>query len=150
LNLVIPSWFASNGYFGVRMVEMATRYGAEVRRIDRPGGDVFALEEIEGALKKKTAKVVALVHAETSTGALQPLDGIPEIAHRYRGLLVLECVTLLGGVPVKIDEWDVDVAYSGTKKPYPARRDWLLWRRGNALFKPGTCARSNLRIGIWI
>jgi alanine-glyoxylate transaminase/serine-glyoxylate transaminase/serine-pyruvate transaminase len=59
---------------------------------------------------------VALVHAETSTGALQPLEGIADAVHRYGGLLLVDCVTSLGGLPVTIDDWDVDVAYSGTQK----------------------------------
>lgn len=104
------------GYFGTRMVDMAGRYGATVRRLDKPWGDVFTLDEIEAELKKAPAKVLALVHAETSTGALQPMEGMAELAHRYGALLVIDCVTSLGGLPVKVDEWDVDVAYSGTQK----------------------------------
>jgi alanine-glyoxylate transaminase / serine-glyoxylate transaminase / serine-pyruvate transaminase len=118
-NLVEPGdpvLVCVNGYFGERMVEMANRYGAEVKRIDRPWGEVFTAEQVEDALKKRPAKIVALVHAETSTGALQHLDGIPETVHRHGGLVLLDCVTSLGGVPVKIDEWGVDVAYSGTQK----------------------------------
>jgi alanine-glyoxylate transaminase/serine-glyoxylate transaminase/serine-pyruvate transaminase len=104
------------GYFGTRMVDMAGRYGATVRRLDKPWGDVFSLDEIEAELKKAPAKVLALVHAETSTGALQPMEGMAELAHRYGALLVIDCVTSLGGLPVKVDEWGVDVAYSGTQK----------------------------------
>jgi alanine-glyoxylate transaminase/serine-glyoxylate transaminase/serine-pyruvate transaminase len=105
-----------NGYFGERLCDMASRYGAEVRRLERSWGDVFAVEDVEKALQDKPAKLVALVHAETSTGALQPMDGMAEAVHRSGGLLVLDCVTSLGGVPVTIDAWDVDVAYSGTQK----------------------------------
>ena len=105
-----------NGYFGERLCDMAERYGANVRRIERPWGTVFSSEEIETELKKKPAKLVALVHAETSTGALQPMEFMGEIAHRYGALLVMDCVTSLGGIPVKVDEWGVDVAYSGTQK----------------------------------
>jgi len=105
-----------NGYFGERLCDMAGRYGAVVRRLDKAWGEVFSPEEIEAELKKKPAKLVALVHAETSTGALQPLEGMSEIVHRHGGLLLIDCVTSLGGVPVKIDEWGVDIAYSGTQK----------------------------------
>ena len=59
---------------------------------------------------------MALVHGETSTGALQPMEGLAEVVHRHGGLLVVDCVASLGGVPVKVDAWDVDVAYSGTQK----------------------------------
>ena len=105
-----------NGYFGERLCEMASRYGAEVRRLDRPWGEVFSVGEVEQALRQQPVKLVALVHAETSTGALQPLDGMAEVIHRYEGLFLIDCVTSLGGVPVKIDEWGVDIAYSGTQK----------------------------------
>jgi alanine-glyoxylate transaminase / serine-glyoxylate transaminase / serine-pyruvate transaminase len=105
-----------NGYFGERLCEMASRYGAQVNRIDKPWGDVVRLEEIDAALRKQPAKVVALVHAETSTGALTSLEGIADIVHQHGALLLVDCVTSLGGVPMKIDEWDIDIAYSGTQK----------------------------------
>jgi alanine-glyoxylate transaminase/serine-glyoxylate transaminase/serine-pyruvate transaminase len=108
---------AVKGYFGERMCDMAARYGAQVDRIDRPWGQVFDPDEIEQALGKAKYKLFAIVHAETSTGALQP--GIAEIAaaaHQAGALLVLDTVTSLGGLPVQIDAWDVDVAYSGTQK----------------------------------
>jgi alanine-glyoxylate transaminase / serine-glyoxylate transaminase / serine-pyruvate transaminase len=118
-NLVEPDdsvLVCVNGYFGARMVDMAQRYRAEVRQIERPWGEVFTLEEIETQLKYKPAKLVAIVHAETSTGALQPIEGLADVVHRYGGLLLVDCVTSLGGVPVTIDAWDVDAAYSGTQK----------------------------------
>ena len=105
-----------NGYFGERLCDMAGRYGAEVRRVERDWGDVFSPEDFEAALAQKPAKLVALVHAETSTGALQPMAGIAEVVHRHGGLLVMDCVTSLGGVEVAVDAWRVDVAYSGTQK----------------------------------
>jgi alanine-glyoxylate transaminase/serine-glyoxylate transaminase/serine-pyruvate transaminase len=105
-----------NGYFGERLCDMAARYGAVIRRLEKPWGQVFTTAEIEAELSKKPAKLVALVHAETSTGALQPMEGMAEVVHRHGGLLLIDCVTSLGGVPVKIDEWDVDIAYSGGQK----------------------------------
>ncbi|MBN2549874.1 MAG: alanine--glyoxylate aminotransferase family protein [Anaerolineales bacterium] len=105
------------GFFGERLAEMAQRYGALVDRVEKPWGEVFDPVEIEEALKAKTYKLIALVHAETSTGALQP--GIAEIAaaaHRHGALLVLDTVTSLGGMPVEIDAWQVDVAYSAAQK----------------------------------
>lgn len=105
-----------NGYFGERLCDMAGRYGAEVRRLECDWGGVFTLEEVEAELRKKPAKLVALVHAETSTGALQPIEGLAHIVHSYGGMLVLDCVTSLGGMPVEIDKNGIDVAYSGTQK----------------------------------
>ena len=104
------------GYFGERLCEMAGRYGAKVRRIDRNPGEVFHVDEFEAELRKEPAKLVALVQAETSTGVLQPMDGLADVVHRYGGLLVMDCVTSLGGVPVLVDEWEVDVAYSCSQK----------------------------------
>ncbi len=108
---------AINGYFGERLYDMAGRYGAHVDRLDRPWGQVFASDEIKAALKRKKYKLLALVHAETSTGALQL--AIPEItaaAHDQGTLVVLDTVTSLGGLPVEIDAWQVDIAYSGSQK----------------------------------
>jgi len=105
-----------NGYFGERLCDMAGRYGAEVRRLERPWGQVFDPAEIEAALRQKPAKLVALVHAETSTGARQPLEEMAAIVHRFGALFLVDCVTSLGGVPLEIDKWDIDVAYSGTQK----------------------------------
>lgn len=105
-----------NGYFSERLCEMAERYGAVMRRLEKEWGDVFSLEEVEAELKKNPAKILALVHAETSTGALQPLEGMGELAHQYGALFLIDCVTSLGGVPIKIDERGVDIAYSGTQK----------------------------------
>ncbi len=108
---------AINGYFGERLFDMAGRYRAQVDRLERPWGQVFDPSEFETALQGKNYKLVALVHAETSTGAWQP--GIAEIAaaaHRHGALLVLDTVTSLGGLPVEIDAWEVDVAYSASQK----------------------------------
>lgn len=106
----------SAGFFGNRLEEVARRHGVEVVKIEKPWGEVFTSEEIEAALRNSEAKAVALVHAETSTGAHQPLEGLGEIVHRHGALLIVDCVTSLGGIPVKLDEWGVDAAYSGTQK----------------------------------
>lgn len=108
---------AVNGYFGERLCDMASRYGAQVDRIDCAWGDVFEVSTIESALNKKQYKLFAIVHAETSTGARQPnLKEIAGLVHQNGGILVLDTVTSLGGLPVEIDTWGVDVAYSGTQK----------------------------------
>ncbi len=105
------------GFFGERLVEVASRYGAEVDRLDCAWGKVFNPDEIRAALSKKRYKLVALVHAETSTGAGQPgIASIADAAHENGALMVLDTVTSLAGLPVKIDEWGVDVAYSAAQK----------------------------------
>ncbi len=104
------------GFFGNRLEEVALRHGAEVAKIEKPWGEVFTVAEVEAALKASSAKVVAIIQAETSTGALQPMGGLAEMVHRHGALLVMDCVTSLGGVAVKVDEWGVDAAYSGTQK----------------------------------
>ncbi|OGP85832.1 MAG: alanine--glyoxylate aminotransferase [Deltaproteobacteria bacterium RBG_16_58_17] len=106
-----------NGYFSERMCEMARLYGADVKRIEKSWGDVFTQEEVEAALAaNKPVKLFALIHAETSTGALQPLEGMGEIAHRHGALLLVDCVTSLSGAPLKIDEWGIDLAFSASQK----------------------------------
>jgi len=106
-----------NGYFSDRMCEMAKIYGAHVIRIEKAWGDVFTPEEVETALQQNgNAKIVALIHAETSTGALQPLQGIGEIVHRYGALFLVDCVTSLSGVPLAIDAWGIDIAFSASQK----------------------------------
>ena len=105
------------GYFSGRMRQMAERMGAKVTHIDREWGTVFTPEEVEAALAGMSApKVLAIVHAETSTGALQPLQEIVQLAHRHGALVVVDAVTSLGGCPLLIDEWDIDVCFSGTQK----------------------------------
>ncbi len=105
------------GYFGERLYEMAGRYTDNVDRIERPWGEVFDPDEIKTALGQKKYKVLALVHAETSTGVLQKgIAEIAEAAHQQGTLLVMDTVTSLGGMPVEIDNWDVDVAFSATQK----------------------------------
>ncbi len=105
------------GYFSQRMAQMAERMGAQVTVITQQWGRIFEPEQVETALKgMKKPKVVAVVHAETSTGILQPIEEIIEIAHRYGALVVADAVTSLGGCPLLIDEWKVDVCFSGTQK----------------------------------
>lgn len=105
-----------NGVFGGRMADVAGRYGAEVTTIERNFGEIFTPEEIADVVKKTSPKVVGIVHAETSTGAWQPLEEISEIVHDAGALLLADCVTSLGGVPVDVDEWGLDAVYSGTQK----------------------------------
>jgi len=105
------------GYFSDRMRQMVHRMGAEATILERQWGTVFEPGEIEDALAKmQSPKVVAIVHAETSTGVLQPLNEIIEITHRHGALIVVDAVTSLGGCPLLIDEWNIDVCFSGTQK----------------------------------
>lgn len=104
------------GYFGQRLADVASRTGANVRVIEAPVGEVIDPSRFEDELKRKAAKVVALVHAETSTGALQPVKEVAEIAHRYGALIIADCVTSLGGLPVEVDAWGLDAASSCSQK----------------------------------
>jgi alanine-glyoxylate transaminase/serine-glyoxylate transaminase/serine-pyruvate transaminase len=79
-------------------------------------GEVFDLQQIRETVQRLRPKAVGIVHAETSTGAWQPVAGLGETCHEFNALLILDTVTSLGGVPVEIDAWDVDAVYSGTQK----------------------------------
>jgi alanine-glyoxylate transaminase/serine-glyoxylate transaminase/serine-pyruvate transaminase len=105
-----------NGVFGMRMADVASRCGAQVEKIEAPWGTVFDQADVIKAIDRIKPKVVAIVHAETSTGAHQPVDRIGMEARDRGALFLLDCVTSLGGVPVEIDKWQVDAAYSGTQK----------------------------------
>ena len=105
-----------NGYFGERMVDMAGRYGANVTRMEAPWGTAFDLDTIRAAMEASRPRVLGLVHAETSTGARQPLEGVRQLCDEHDCLLLLDTVTSLGGVELFLDEWGVDAAYSGTQK----------------------------------
>ncbi len=106
-----------HGYFGGRLAEMASRLGAQVDRIERPLGEIFDPAEIESALRSKKYRFMTIVHAETSTGAEQlQIKEIAQAAHQNGALLVLDTVTSLGGIPVRVDEWGVDLAYSASQK----------------------------------
>lgn len=104
------------GYFGNRLVDMAERYGADVRTITKPWGQVFSLEELRTAMATHRPAILALVHAETSTGARQPLEGVGDLCREYNCLLLVDTVTSLGGVPIGLDAWGVDLAYSCSQK----------------------------------
>lgn len=118
-NLVEPGdrcLIGVNGVFGGRLAEKARRAGGQVETAQAEWGQVFDQDDLIARIEQDKPALVALVHAETSTGALQPLDRIGAAVHRYGGLFVIDCVTSLGGVPVRIDQWEVDGAYSGTQK----------------------------------
>jgi alanine-glyoxylate transaminase/serine-glyoxylate transaminase/serine-pyruvate transaminase len=120
VNLVEPGdgvIVGVNGVFGGRMSEVAERAGATVERVEAPWGTVIQAERIEAALRRTPrAKLVAIVHAETSTGAWQPLADIGRLAREHDALFLVDCVTSLGGAPVDVDALGIDAAYSGTQK----------------------------------
>jgi len=106
-----------NGLFGERMVDNARRCGAEVISVNSDWGRIIEPEAIEAVLKaQKKVKLVALVHAETSTGILQPLAEISQLAKQYEALFLIDTVTSLAGHEVAVDDWGIDICYSGTQK----------------------------------
>ncbi len=120
VNLVEPGDTALvcvNGVFSTRMADIVERCGGKLVKLETPWGQVTDLARIEEALKKNApVKVVAVVHAETSTGAQQPIEGLGKLCHQHGALLVVDTVTSLGGVPVEVDGWEADAVYSGTQK----------------------------------
>jgi alanine-glyoxylate transaminase/serine-glyoxylate transaminase/serine-pyruvate transaminase len=106
-----------NGVFGTRLATVVERCGGKAVRIETPWGHSITPEAVEAALRRAgPVKAVALVHAETSTGAAQPLDGMGHICRTHNALLVVDAVTSLGGMPVDVDAWGIDICYSGTQK----------------------------------
>jgi len=119
-NVVEPGDTAvvcQNGYFAVRMADMVRRCGGEVVLVEADWGKLIEPEHVEAALKNAgRVKVVAIVHGETSTGVLQPLEEISRLAHEHGALLLADAVTSLAGCELRIDDWGIDVCYSGTQK----------------------------------
>jgi alanine-glyoxylate transaminase/serine-glyoxylate transaminase/serine-pyruvate transaminase len=106
-----------NGVFGARMKDVMERCGATVHAIEQTWGETFSLTQISGALDQHPkAKVLGIVHAETSTGAHQSLEGISTLCQKRGALLVVDAVTSLGGHELRVDDWGIDAIYSGTQK----------------------------------
>jgi alanine-glyoxylate transaminase/serine-glyoxylate transaminase/serine-pyruvate transaminase len=106
-----------NGVFGLRMKDVMERCGATVHALEATWGEGFTREQIAAKLDQHPkVKVLAIVHAETSTGAHQPLDGIADLVHARGALLVVDAVTSLGGHELEVDAWGIDAIYSGTQK----------------------------------
>jgi alanine-glyoxylate transaminase/serine-glyoxylate transaminase/serine-pyruvate transaminase len=106
----------ANGYFSDRLTELAKRHSANVVRFEKGWGETFTDEEATEFIRREKPMVVAYVHAETSTGALQSGQAICTAAHDAGALVIADCVTSLGGVPVEFDRTGIDVAYSCTQK----------------------------------
>ena len=107
---------AKKGYFGNRLVDMASRYKADVSVIEKEWGKTFTLEEIKYEIETNKPAIFAIVHAETSTGVLQSLEGIGDICRENNCLFLVDAVTSLGALELLIDEWKIDIAYSCSQK----------------------------------
>lgn len=106
----------ANGYFSDRLTEMAKRNGANVVRFEKAWGETFSDAEAADFIRREKPAVVGYVHAETSTGALQEGQAICAAAHDAGALVIADCVTSLGGLPVEFDRTGIDIAYSCTQK----------------------------------
>lgn len=118
-NLIEPGMkfgIFANGYFCDRITEMGKRHGANVVRLEKPWGEVFSDEEASDFIRRERPNVVAYVHAETSTGALQQGNAICAAAHDVGALVIADVVTSLGAMPVNFDETGIDMAYSCSQK----------------------------------
>lgn len=119
VNLIEPGEEAVvciNGVFGTRMADIVRRLGGQLIRVDGEWGRAIDPEAVRNAVRGKNPKILALVHAETSTGVCQPLEDIANIAHEAGALFLVDMVTSLGGMEVAVDSMGIDVAYSGTQK----------------------------------
>lgn len=119
VNLVEPGdevVVCVNGVFGTRMADIVTRIGGTLIRVDAPWGQAIDPQTVRQAVQGRTPKVMAVVHAETSTGVCQPLEPLADIAAETDALFLVDCVTSLGGMDVGLDRMRIDAAYSGTQK----------------------------------
>ncbi|RJS74444.1 alanine--glyoxylate aminotransferase family protein [Candidatus Bathyarchaeota archaeon] len=105
-----------NGFFGERMKEMVQRCGGNPVVVEAEWGEPIRREDVEKALSESNARVVTIVHAETSTGILQPIKEISRTVHEYDALLVVDAVTSLGGCELDVDEYSIDLCYSASQK----------------------------------
>jgi len=105
-----------NGVFGMRMQDVATRLGAKVDTVEFEWGTPVIPEKVKAQLEKKDYSLVAVVHAETSTGVKNPVAEIGELVKKTNALYLVDTVTSLGGIPVEVDNWNIDILYSGTQK----------------------------------
>lgn len=105
-----------NGVFGGRMADIAERCGAKVTRVEAEWGEPIDPDAVRQALTPRSAKLVAAVHAETSTGARSPIDEISRVAHEAGALFVADTVTSFCGIDLRVDDWDIDAVYTGSQK----------------------------------
>src|SRR3954462_7522571 len=105
-----------NGYFGDRLAQMCERYGATVTRLNAEWGRAYDPDALRQHLKNNGADLVAMVHAETSTGVVNPVRELAAIAREHGALTIVDAVTSLGGMPLEVGAWGIDAAYSCTQK----------------------------------
>ncbi len=111
-----PVLILINGVFGMRMQDVATRLGADVDTLEFDWGTPVIVDVVQKQLSKKTYKLVAVVHAETSTGVMNPVSGIGSLLKNKETLFLVDAVTSFGGTDIFMDDWGIDVLYSGTQK----------------------------------
>src|SRR5690606_34391980 len=141
------------GLFGERMADELARHGAEVVRVEAEWGRAIEVERLVAALDERTAALF-VVHGETSTGVRQPLDGLADACRAVDALLLFDCVTSLGGVPLELDAAGVDAAFSGTQKCLscpPGLAPLTLSERALARVQPGRSWYLDLTLllGYW-
>merc|ERR1711872_47789 len=107
---------ANNGIWGQRSQDMANRQGAEVKEVTTPAGTNFSLSTLEAAVEKHKPDILFITHGESSTGVVQPLEGVGAMCHAHNCLLAVDTVASLGGVSVQADELEIDVIYTGSQK----------------------------------
>jgi alanine-glyoxylate transaminase/serine-glyoxylate transaminase/serine-pyruvate transaminase len=104
------------GYFGDRLAGLMTRYGATVDRLEGEWGRAIDPARVAGALSQHRYDLVGLVHAETSTGVCNPVPEVARLAHQHDALVIVDAVTSLGAMPLEVDAWGIDAAYSCSQK----------------------------------
>lgn len=105
-----------NGLWGQRFADMCTRNGAVVQKIVKPMGEVFTLQDVEAGLQQHKPVLVFVTHGESSGSTLQPLEGLGQLCHKYNSLLLVDSVAACGGVPLFVDDWEIDAIYTGAQK----------------------------------
>ncbi|XP_040204857.1 serine--pyruvate aminotransferase isoform X2 [Rana temporaria] len=107
---------ATKGIWGERAADIAHRIGADVRLLSKAPGEGFTLKEIEKGLAEHKPSLLFITHGESSSGVVQPLDGLGDLCHRYNCLLLVDSVASLGGAPIYMDKQGIDILYSGSQK----------------------------------
>lgn len=151
-NIIEPgdqALVCTNGYFGFRMVEMIKHHGGAVNEITAPWGEPIDPSAVEDEIRRNKEKVVCIVHAETSTGVLQPLEEISRITHENGALILIDAVTSLGGVPVRVDETEIDICYSGPQKCLSCPLVWLQSPLVRVRCPQSRNANILFEVGIW-
>ncbi len=119
VNLIEPGdrvVICAKGFFGQRMIEVGGRTGAQLTILEKTWGDVFDLDQLRETLQRVRPKLLCIVHAETSTGAWQPIEALGKLCHEFDCLLMTDAVTSLGCIPLNLDAWEVDAVFSCSQK----------------------------------